>query len=321
MNLQRLKALRAVMTTGSVTEAANVLGLTQPAVSRLISALEAEVGFDLFVREYGRLQPTDEGKLFFQRAERVLSGIDELSDIARDIRFYRDGELRLLCTPQAGYTIFPLAIARFAQKYPLVRVNLQIIQRRDVGNVSRATEFDLGFTAVPFDYPSLTMRRISYLPAVAVVSNEHALAARNSLVMDDLGGESWIMLSSDNLLRSQIELAMAKKNIRPRFAIETSSPIAACKLVALGLGVSIVDPFSARFVAQEGVSFVHLREEIGLTYGFFYLDKKPMSKLSEDFMAIVDSILRDIAQDHPLPLTRNTALARGSASSQLPGID
>lgn len=296
MNMQRLKALRAVMVTGSVTEAANLLSLSQPAVSRLISALEAEIGFDLFVREYGRLLPTDEGKLFFTRAERVLSGIDELSAIAKDIRYYRDGELRLLCTPQAGYTIFPQAIAKFTKKYPLVRINLQIIQRRDVGYISRATEFDLGFTAVPFDYPNLMLRSIIFLPAVAVVPNAHRLAERDVLAIDEFEGERWIMLTPDNLLRSQIELAMAKKNIKPLVAIESSSPIASCKLVSAGLGVSIVDPFSARFVATESVRFVQLKEEIGLTYGFFYPDKKPISKLSEEFMRIVGNILQNISQ-------------------------
>ncbi|HEY8614118.1 MAG TPA: LysR family transcriptional regulator, partial [Roseomonas sp.] len=110
MKLQRLRALRALMETGSVTKAADAMSLTQPAVSRLISGLEADIGFALFVREQGRLLPTSEGEIFFQRVEHALAGVDDLSRIASEIGSYREGSIVLLCTPQAGYTVFPVAI-------------------------------------------------------------------------------------------------------------------------------------------------------------------------------------------------------------------
>jgi DNA-binding transcriptional LysR family regulator len=169
MKLQRLRALRAIMKTGSVTRAADAMNLTQPAVSRLIGGLEEDVGFALFVREQGRLLPTSEGELFFQRVEHVLAGVDDLARIAQEIGSHRQGSLVLLCTPQAGYTIFPEAIGRFAKRYPNIRVDLHIVQRSEVGHAARATPYDMGFTVVPFDNPNLSVRRTFTIPATAVV--------------------------------------------------------------------------------------------------------------------------------------------------------
>jgi DNA-binding transcriptional LysR family regulator len=94
MNLKRLQAFRAVLETGSVTHAALRLHTTQPAVSRLISDLEKELGLALFVRQRQRLVPTEEGRMFFREAERALAAVDRIVDVARDIRTMEGADLR-----------------------------------------------------------------------------------------------------------------------------------------------------------------------------------------------------------------------------------
>ena len=86
MNLKRLQAFRAVYETRSVTAAAQRLHMTQPAVSRLISDLEKELGLQLFARQRQRLVCTEDGRSFFHEAERALAAVDQVVDIARDIR-------------------------------------------------------------------------------------------------------------------------------------------------------------------------------------------------------------------------------------------
>ena len=86
------------MRTNSVTSAADELMLTQPAVSKLLKALEQEVGFPLFNRAKGRLTPSAQGIAFHQRAQRVLADIEQLATIARSVAENRLGEIRLVAT-------------------------------------------------------------------------------------------------------------------------------------------------------------------------------------------------------------------------------
>src|ERR1700755_3282579 len=121
MNMQRLRAFQAMMRTGAVTPAASDLALTQPAVSKLLKALEQEVGFPLFHRANGRLTPSAQGTAFSQRAQRILT------DVAEN----RLGEIRLVATSQLSIPLFPRAIGEFQKTYPDVFVSLEIIPLRD----------------------------------------------------------------------------------------------------------------------------------------------------------------------------------------------
>ena len=79
MKLRQLEALRAVVASGTTTQAADLLGLTQSAVSRLITQLESELGLNIFDRRHGRLRITPEGQHFYDVVKKLLSGIDQIT--------------------------------------------------------------------------------------------------------------------------------------------------------------------------------------------------------------------------------------------------
>jgi DNA-binding transcriptional LysR family regulator len=93
MNLKRLQGFHAVIESGSVTNAAQRLHMTQPALSRIIRDLEEELGLALFIRQHQRLVPTAEARVFFREAERALAAVDQIVDIARDIRTLQGAHL------------------------------------------------------------------------------------------------------------------------------------------------------------------------------------------------------------------------------------
>ncbi|MFD2854678.1 LysR family transcriptional regulator [Seohaeicola zhoushanensis] len=99
MNAKGLEAFRAFMEHGSITEAAAALHRTQPQISRLLQALEDEVGFALFARRNRRLLPTHEGREFYATVERALSGMDEVGNVARKIRNRQVQHVRILSAP------------------------------------------------------------------------------------------------------------------------------------------------------------------------------------------------------------------------------
>ncbi|MFN3157433.1 LysR family transcriptional regulator, partial [Marivita cryptomonadis] len=104
---RQLEAFNAVMISGSTVRAAELMGVTQPAVSRLIAELEAAVRFGLFDRVRGRLVPTPEGKLFHREVEASFVGLDRLQNAAASIRDYGTGSIRIASLAAAGTVIVP----------------------------------------------------------------------------------------------------------------------------------------------------------------------------------------------------------------------
>ena len=95
INVKWLHALRAVVQSGTVTEAAERLRVTQPAVSRMLANLEAELGFALFARQSGRLSITPQGEAFYFEVEAALAGLDGIESAGKNIRSGSGAHLRL----------------------------------------------------------------------------------------------------------------------------------------------------------------------------------------------------------------------------------
>lgn len=270
MNMQRLRAFQAIMRTGSVTSAADDLKLTQPAVSKLLKALELEVGFPLFHRSNGRLNPSAQGTAFYQRAQRVLTDIEELATIAQNVAENRFGEIRLVAMSQLSTRLFPRAIGEFQKKYPDVYVSLEIIPRRDADRWISGLNFDLGVSALPIIWSGLDYEPFLTLAPVAVVPTANPLSSRAWLSARDMDGQPFIRLTQSNLLRSQVDTDMIEANAHPIVKAEVSSPMTACALTAQGIGLAVVDAYSPLVSKTDAFQIVPWRSSILLTYGFFY---------------------------------------------------
>jgi DNA-binding transcriptional LysR family regulator len=270
MNMQRLRAFQAIMRTGSVTLAGNELALTQPAVSKLLKALELEVGFSLFHRANGRLTATAQGAAFYQRTQRILTDIEELATIARRVAENRLGEIRLVATSQLSTTLFPRAIGEFQKKHPDVFVSLEIIPLRDVDRWISGLNFDLGVSALPMAWSGLSYEPFLTLAPVAVVPMASSLSSRSHLSPRDLDAQPFIRLTSANLLRSQVDADLIKSDAHPLIKAEVSTPMTACALAAQGIGVAIVDPYSPIVAKMSGFHILPWKGSASLTYGFFY---------------------------------------------------
>src|ERR1700739_546644 len=113
-----LEAFRSVLDSGSITQAALSLGLTQPAVSAQIARLESDIGFALFVRSGNRVRPTAEAMAFREEVEQTLTKIGDLSRVAEQIRAGEVGSLTIASHPMAGVTLLPPVVAALARGAP-----------------------------------------------------------------------------------------------------------------------------------------------------------------------------------------------------------
>jgi DNA-binding transcriptional LysR family regulator len=310
MNLRRLQAFRAVFEAGSVTRAAERLHTTQPALSRLIGDLEAELGLALFVRQRRRLVPTAEGRMFYREAEKALAAVDHIVDIARDIRTLKGAHLRIVAPMLTAFGILPAAIAAFRGSHPHARVSLDIKDIRDIADWVANGPFDVGVTALPFEDARVDCELFATVPAILALPKRHRLATKHVVRLKDLCDEAMILPPVGSPPRSNIDAAFESVGVKPQSTIETSSALSVCQLVARGLGLGVVDPFTFELASSLGLVARPVRPVIEFPFGFFFPRERPRSALVTAFLRAVRSVAGSASSSERYPSRRPASSAR-----------
>ena len=242
MNLQQLRFLRETARHGfSLTRAAQAIGTSQPALSRGILELEAELGVDVFVRHGKRILGfTDPGRAVFERAERVLAEIDGIERVTADYRARDDGELRVATThTQARYAL-PSVVREFRRRYPAVRLTLLQGSPSQITQLLLAREVDFAIaTEVPQDADELISIPAFEWEHVVIVPKKHALAGQPAS-LHALARHPLITYVEEFAGRRRIDRAFADAGLRPDIVLSAIDSDVIKTYVDVGLGVGIV---------------------------------------------------------------------------------
>ncbi len=266
--LRALRAFHAIVKTGSVTAAATDMGLTQPAVSRLLAQFEQTIGFDLFYREKGRLVPTPDGLLLFDEVELALSNMERVRALARDIAEFQVGQLRLVAPPSFAEGVLPDIIDRFLSRFPKVHLTIDSRSVEAAKTLIATRAVDGGFLKLPLDRPDLTSVPVVSSGTVCVLPCDHPLTAHTWLDPLALKGVPLVLLGLGRLSRSHIDAAFAKAGVRPEVRVETHTIGSACALAARGIGVAIVNEMLARSYLDDRLLMRPFRPDLRHEYAF-----------------------------------------------------
>lgn len=282
---RQIEAFRAIIESGSVTAAADLLFLTQPSVSRLLADLEAELGFALFARIGRSLTPTPEADALYEEVRRSFVGLQEISRVADDIRQYRSGSLKIAAMPALGLQFLPGAIADFTAERPGIAVSLRVRSSHAVVQHLSSQQFDVGFSALDFDLPAIRREPLGTMPMLAVLPPGHALCDKAVLEPQDFHQRPFIALGSEISTRSDTDRFFADHVIKPRVVAEAQLSFAICAMVAGGAGVSIVEPVTALHCAHLGMVVARpIRPVQPFTYDILTPALRPASRLVSDLV-------------------------------------
>ncbi len=288
MNLRQLEAFRAVMRSGSVTNAAQSLHLSQPAVSRLIADLERSVGFRLFERIRGSTPvATPEAEAFFQEVERSFTGLQALRRIANDIRNFRSGNLRIACLPALSTGFVPTVIGRFLEEHPEVRVQLQTRSSSTVRVWVAAQQFDLGLATPAGDMEGLVSEPFLSARGVCVLPPGHRLGTRAVIGPADLAGEKFISLALEDPVRAKVERAFEAAGIEPDTVVETQYAMTICGLIRRGVGCAILNPISAVDFEPHGLILRPFEPAVSFDYMLYRPAHRPPSLIARRFIELL----------------------------------
>ena len=294
------------MIAGSVTQAAQLLEVSQPAVSRLIAHLEQDLKFALFKRNRGRLHPTPEARYLYGEVERAMADLDRISQIAEDIRNKKTGHLRVACLPGFATSLLPRVVGKFLGQRPGLTLAFQPRSNERIREWIAAQQFDVGIGSDFDGHPAIEHENV-FVRCVCVLPPSHPLAQKDLITPEDLDDLPFIAMNRDHAhfhhLRSAFDAAGASFNVR----VETRQFAPACIMAAEGVGVSVVSEIDAAEYRSSGIVIRPFRPEISFALSILYPADRPRSLALTEFISAFKASLEPFVVDSPEPLERRAS--------------
>lgn len=290
MELRQLEAFAAVMSTGSVTAAGRLLGRSQPAISRLLQELEAEIGYALFARSGPRVTPTEQGFLLYDDVERALSSLRQIRDRAEEIARGQAQPLLLAATSALAAGLVPDALKRIEPHANLApRIELRSASPERVVHAVLSGAAQLGATSLPLEHRGLTVHWIGQAPCVVALPENDPAARHNVVPVAELAGRRVITMANPYRLRRRLDAALG----HAAGAIETNSSVNALAAVRAGLGVSVLEPITAYGAPMAGVAIRPIDLDIPFFFGVITSQSQPLTPACQ---AMADALAQAAAQ-------------------------
>ncbi len=285
MNFRQVEFFKAIMDTGSITEAATSLRVSQPAVSKALKMLEAELGVRLFNRTTKGIAATEEALSLYTEVERTYFGMQNLDRFANGLRDRKQGRIVVSTIPALGLAWLPDLVARFATANPEVAISLHSSNSVDAARLVGLGEVDLGISQLRSAEFNLDSRKLFDFEGVIVLPEKHRLAERAEIRAQDLDKETIVALGPEDGFRLRLERALDQAGVNCRTLIDTSLGATVCALVAAGCGIGIVDSEATRVQSGRNLVFRRMTPRVRVPIYVFRRRGRPSSAVLDAFVA------------------------------------
>jgi DNA-binding transcriptional LysR family regulator len=282
MNLRELEIFRAIMQGGSITEAARILGISQPAVSTALRHAEDRLGMQLFRRDHGRIEPTPEALSLFPEVEMLFQKFHAIQTYAEHLRGTHAGFLSLAATPTLSYAYVAGAITRFRRSRPNVHIMLDVTNTRRIVELATSRQIDLGITANPLTDSDIATEDLATAELVAVMHKEHPLAKQRVVKPKDVQGYR-LITNAHHSLYHILEQIFRRSGVKLDITIDVNHNLTTCLLLQSGDAVAIVDPWMPRALFPDLVRRP-LRPKVEIRARLLWANTRPRSRLAEAFL-------------------------------------
>ena len=307
--LDQLRILKAIAEEGSFKKAADVLYVTQPAVSLQVQNLEKQLEITIFDRGGRKALLTEAGQLLLDYCQRILNQCDEACKAVEDLNSLKGGSLIIGASQTTGTYLMPRMIGLFRQKYPEVSVQLQVHSTRRTGWSVANGQIDLAIIGgqLPADLENL-LNVIPYSndELALVIPPKHKLSKEKELTKEDLYKLNFVTLDSQSTTRKVVDKLLKDSGLdmqRLKIEMELNSLEAIKNAVQSGLGaaflpvVSIERELSSGTLHKPNMSDLSVKREIKLITN----PSRYISKASEAFKS--DILPKFASKESPLRLS------------------
>ncbi len=282
-----MEAFHAVLEAGSVTAAAKQLGVSQPAVSRLLKQFEGELGVPLFHRAKGKLTPTPEAHRLSVEVGRALDGIERVRRSAEDVRRHGVGRLRVGITPMLYEGVLRDLIGDFMAAHSHLVLTVESGLTDMMIDWLLRDQVELAFASLLDTHPGVDTVPLIETHSVVVLPPDHPLTAKQAIGAEDLADVPLITMTRRYSSRHRVEQMFRRAGVPMRLRAETNLSSTICDLVRMGQGVAILNALTwggsgpAHLVARP------LTPRLINRYGVLHLADRGFSRQARQLIAAV----------------------------------
>lgn len=291
LKLRQIEAFRAVIATGSMTEAGKMLAVSQPAISRQIRDLEERFGINLFIRHAGRIEPTKDALILHGEVERCFVELEQMVKFASDLAELRRHRLRVISTVGHSYFLMPQVISEFNQQFPEVTISLRSGSSTEVVDLIDKGQGDIGFALLPLETLGVDIQQLPEAELVCVMPRTHLLSKKQKVNIIDLTGEPLLLISENSLMRKRLLQAFKTAEITPNVIMDSTYTGPICSLVGKGMGVSILDNLTAEAYADHNIEIRPFSPSIPCELKLVLPARQKLSEPGTAFVEIAKTIM------------------------------
>ena len=298
MRLRHIEVFHAVMQTGSVSAAARLINVTQPAVSRTLQHAELQLGFPLFLRARGRLTPTNEAMALFPHVEKLYEQLDDVQRLAASLRHGEvTDRLQVLTVFALSREVLPHAVAGLRKKYPNVQVTVQALHTPQVVSGLLLQEADVGFVISSGAQHALERETLAEVDMHCLVPKGLIAPSKiktAGMALEDLVDLPVVALDVKDPLGLRINQACRDYGVGLSPVVTVQTYHAALSMAEYGLGVAIVDGCTASAADTRKVHVLPLLPRITVSVNALHLAQRPSSVLARAMIQEMRKALREL---------------------------
>jgi DNA-binding transcriptional LysR family regulator len=253
-NLRQIEAFKAVIEFGTVSRAAGVLNVSQPAVSKLLKHLEEETGLKLFDRRKGRLAATTQGMRLYEEIERIFGGVQQIKSAVDVIRREEQGILLVGVLPALSGAFIQRATMGFLKRHPKVYCSIQSMSSQWVADSVLTHKLDVGLVSSRIDNPFIITESLMEEPLLCIMPPGHALERHAVIRPEHLSGVPFVSFNVATYTGQKIAGIFEQFDVEANVVLTANVTPTVCQFVGAGLGVSLVHPLFLAGMEDEVVT-------------------------------------------------------------------
>ncbi len=260
MRLKHIEVLHAIMVAGSLSGAARLLNVSQPAVSQTLQHAEMQLGYLLFNRSGNRLVPTRETLALYSEVDKLFSQLDAVRTLAANLRQSAQQELRVLIPPSLSSHVFPLALRRFRRKFKDIPLSIRTLHSRDIVVALGLREGDLGIVYGTHPHPSVIETPVATGHMMCLMADPPP--RRKTLALTELSGLPVIRIHPQDPIGFVLNDVASRLGVQFVGGITVQTYQAALSLAEYGFGPAIIDEFTLAGRTYKGLKALRIEPAV-----------------------------------------------------------
>jgi DNA-binding transcriptional LysR family regulator len=235
--------------------------------------------------------------------ERTFLSVDRIREMARDIRTADAGTLNIASFPLLALGFLPNAIRRFNAVHPRTRVSLNVQMSPKIEEWAAQQQIDFGFAELPFQErthePGFKAEEFSRVSYVLAVPRGHRLEDRDVVRPADLAGERFVSLTPNTVGRLLVDQLFDREGVAREMVVDCHVMAVVANLVSQGLGVGLIDPFTAADFSDRNLVFLRFEPAVEMRIGMLHPTHRPLSRIASEFAALLRTCRREVLAGFP----------------------